>query len=66
MGWLTVDYQSVAEVPVETLRHVAHGDGEDPRVLVLDVCHGQVEAGDLVARGIPQDGDAIFVPEHFR
>ena len=59
-----MDNQSVAEVPVEALLDVAHGDGVDPRVLVLDICHGQVEARDLVARGIPQDRNAIFMPAH--
>jgi len=58
---VTVDDQSVAEVPVEALLCVAHGSGEDPRVLVLDVGHSQSEARDLVA-GVPRDGHAVFIP----
>ena len=61
-----MDYQSVAQIPIQALRLVAQAYGEDPSMLLLDIRDHQAEINHPVAGGILLDRDAVLIPKNWR
>lgn len=61
-----MDYQSVAQIPIQALRLVAQAYGEDPSMLLLDIRDHQAEINRPVTGGILLDRDPVLVPKNWR